>query len=145
MTIAAQHSAIFAPVLGMWLLTLVVWVYMYARRIPFIQQLDLPDEELTGQTLARLSPPEVSNPSDNLKNLFEMPVLFYALCVYLYVTAQVDAVYLWLAWAFLAFRIFHSAMHCTRNIVIVRFGLYAVSSLALWVMVFRACWAYLTN
>ena len=35
----------------------------------------------------------MSNPSDNLKNLFEMPVLFYALSLYLYATSQVDGLY----------------------------------------------------
>jgi len=131
-------SAIFAPLFAMLLLTFLVWVYMYARRIPFIQGLDLPDSELTGETLARLSPPQVSNPSDNLKNLFEMPILFYTLCIYLYVTATVDWLYLILAWVFVVMRVLHSLMHCTRNVVIVRFGLYATASLALWIMMFRA-------
>jgi hypothetical protein len=35
----------------------------------------------------------VSNPSDNLKNLFEIPVLFYALALYLFITNQVDVAY----------------------------------------------------
>ena len=41
------QEAIFAPVLGMFVLTMVVWAYMYARRIPFIQSLDLPPDEVT--------------------------------------------------------------------------------------------------
>jgi hypothetical protein len=43
--------------------------------------------------IARISPASVSNPSDNLKNLFEIATLFYALCLYLYVIRQVDHVY----------------------------------------------------
>ena len=42
------------------------------------------------------------------------------------------------AWVFVAFRAAHSAVHCTVNIVLVLFGLYALSSLALWFMVLRA-------
>ncbi len=141
----SAQQAIFVPMLGMWLLTFVVWTYMYARRIPFIQQLDLPDGELTPATLARLSPPEVSNPSDNLKNLFELPVLFYAGCLYLYVSGTVDPIHLACAWVFLVFRVLHSGMHCTKNVVIVRFGLYAVSALALWVMLLRAALATIFN
>ncbi|MEM9623023.1 MAG: MAPEG family protein, partial [Pseudomonadota bacterium] len=94
--------------------------------------------ELTGETLARLSPPAVTNPSDNLKNLFEMPVLFYALCLYLHGTATVDNVDVILAWGFVVFRYLHSLMHCTRNVVIIRFVLYAIASLALWGMMLRA-------
>jgi hypothetical protein len=61
--------------------------------------------------LARLSPPSVSNPSDNLKNLFELPVLFYALSLYLFVTRQVDGTYVAAAWVFFVFRVAHSAIH----------------------------------
>ena len=129
---------IFAPMMAMMLLTFVVWVYMYARRIPFIQSANLTPDQLTPAALAELSPPSVSNPSDNLKNLFEVPVLFYALCLYLYVTEQVDTQYLAAAWIFVLFRVLHSAMHCTLNIVIVRFWLYFAATAAFWFMFFRA-------
>jgi hypothetical protein len=61
---------------------------------------------------ARRSPPGVSNPSDNFKNLFEIPVIFYALALVLFVTGQVDAAYVTAAWVFAAFRALHSAVHC---------------------------------
>lgn len=73
------------------LLTLVVWAYMYARRLPFIFANGLDKQQLTPLDLARPSPPQVANPSDNLKNLFELPKVFYAIVLYLYVTEQVDA------------------------------------------------------
>jgi hypothetical protein len=120
------------------LLTLVVWVYMYSRRIPFLQKSRTNLNTLTAVELARISPPVVSNPSDNLKNLFELPTLYYAVALFLFVTNQVDATYLIAAWVFAVFRILHSAMHCTANVVIVRFWLYCVSALALWFMVVRA-------
>jgi hypothetical protein len=88
------RTAIFAPFFATVFLTLIVWVYMYIRRIRFITSKDLSPTDLSipGE-LARLSPPAVSNPSDNLKNLFEMPVIFYALTLYLFVTNQVDTLY----------------------------------------------------
>jgi hypothetical protein len=88
--------------------------------------------------LAALSPPEVSNPSDNFKNLFEIPVIFYLLATYLYVTSQVDATYLTAAWIFVALRTLHSAVHCTINLVLLRFYLYLFSTLAIWFMAGRA-------
>ncbi len=133
-----DSHAIFAPFFAQMLLTLVVWVYMYARRIPFIVSSKLQPEQMTPAELARLSPPAVSNPSDNLKNLFEIPTLFYALTLYLFVTQHVDEVYVTAAWAFVAFRVLHSLMHCTANIIIARFWLYAISTLALWFMLGRA-------
>ena len=138
-------QAIFAPMLGMFVLTFVVWVYMYAKRIPFITQNELGPDELTPARLAELSPPAVANPSDNLKNLFEMPVLFYATCLYLYVTGQVDSVYVTAAWAFTALRFVHSAVHCTVNIVLLRFWIYFAASAALWFMIFRATLNQLTG
>lgn len=138
-----EQTAIFAPFFSMMLLTLVVWLYMYVRRIVFLNAQDIEPNELTPLKLAEISPAAVANPSDNLKNLFEMPVLFYALALYLFVTAQVDGVYLLAAWVFVAFRALHSAVHCTVNIVLLRFTLYAISSLALWFVLLRAVLAFL--
>ncbi len=134
-------EAIFTPFFGMIGLTLAVWILLYARRIPFIQGLGDVDLSVPGE-LARLSPASVSNPSDNLKNLFELPVLFYALVLYLQATEQVDAGYVAAAWIFFVFRVLHSAVHCTFNHVLLRFSLYAVASLALWSMALRAAWSH---
>jgi len=133
-----EPQSIFAPFFAEMLLTLAVWVYMYARRIPFILNSGLKPAEMTPAGLARLSPPGVSNPSDNLKNLFEIPTLFFALVLYLYVAQRVDLVYVAAAWAFVAFRVLHSVVHCTVNIIIVRFWLYAISTVVLWLMLGRA-------
>lgn len=138
-----NQTAIFAPLLTMMLLTLVVWFYMYAKRIPLIQKSRINPNALTAAELARISPPAVSNSSDNLKNLFELPTLFYGLVLYLFVTGQVDATHLVAAWVFAGFRILHSAVHCTVNIVLLRFWLYCISALALWFMVARAAWGAL--
>ena len=135
-----KPEAIFQPMLVLMGVTLIVWVYMYARRIPFITRSRLTPDQLTPAELARLSPPAVSNPSDNLKNLFELPTVFYALALYLYAVGQVDGVYVALAWVFAGFRVLHSAVHCTVNIVLLRFWLYAISAVALWGMVVRAVW-----
>jgi len=132
-----DQSTIFAPFFAMILLTLVVWTYMYARRIPFIRRSNLSPEQLTPIELARISPAAVSNPSDNLKNLFEIPTLFYGLALYLYVTHQVDRTYLLASWIFVAFRVLHSAVHCTINVVLLRFWLYCISTMALWFMAVR--------
>jgi hypothetical protein len=133
------QQAIFGPFFATMILTLFVWVYMYVRRIRFIATSKLSPQDLAvpGQ-LARISPPAVSSPSDNLKNLFEMPVLFYALTLYLFATGQVDQGYVYAAWIFAAFRALHSAVHCTFNVVMLRFWLYAISTAALLFMLIRA-------
>lgn len=132
------QESIFVPFFATMALTFLVWLYMYARRIPFILRSRLTPSQLAPLELARLSPPAVSNPSDNLRNLFEIPTLFYALALYLYATRRVDDFYLFAAWVFVSFRALHSLVHCTVNIVVLRFWLYALSTAALWLMVGRA-------
>jgi len=136
------QRAIFGPFFATIFLTLGVWVYMYIRRIRFITSNNFTAKELTPSVFAQLSPPEVANPSDNLKNLFEIPVLFYALVLYLFVTQQVDTVYVTAAWVFVVFRVLHSAVHCTFNLIMLRFYLYLISTLAVWFIAIRAALAY---
>jgi hypothetical protein len=137
------QAAIFGPFFAMMFVTLAVWLYMYVRRINFIVRSAVNSQELAVPgALARISPPAVSNPSDNLKNLFEIPVLFYALSLYLFVTKQVDARYVDAAWVFVAFRALHSAVHCTFNLVMLRFYLYLVAAIAVWFIAIRAAINY---
>src|SRR4249919_144447 len=107
-----NQTVIFQPFIATMILTLAVWVYMYARRLIFIFSSGLAPKKMTPLELARLSPPRVSTPSDNLKNLFELPTIFYAIVLYLFVTHQVDAAYLGASWTFFLFRVMHSAVHC---------------------------------
>ncbi|MBS0580366.1 MAG: MAPEG family protein [Proteobacteria bacterium] len=138
-----DQAIIFKPFVATMLLTLVVWVYMYGRRLPFIFASGLDPKRMTPAELALRSPPRVSNPSDNLKNLFELPTVFYAVVLYLYATRRVDAAYVAAAWGFFAFRVLHSAVHCTFNFIPLRFFLYVIGAGALWFMVLRAALAAL--
>ena len=137
-------SAILKPFLAMLALTFVVWVYMYYRRLSFLFANDIDPQSLTTrERSAEQYPPAVTYPSDNLKNLFELPVLFYAICLYLHVTGSADSLHVISAWVFVAFRALHSAVHCSVNIVKLRFGVYAVAAIALWLMIARALLAAL--
>ena len=69
-----DQTVIFGPFFATVFLTLVVWVYMYIRRIAFITANNIRSQDLAVPgALAQISPPGISNPSDNLKNLFEIP------------------------------------------------------------------------
>ena len=127
------------PLMGMLSLTMVVWVFMFIRRIGYVSANNLDAESMKSPGgLQELIPDDVASSSNNLKNLFELPVLFYAVCLYLTVTLQVDDIYVYCAWIFLVFRTIHSIIHCTYNKVMQRFTAYLISSIALWVMVVRA-------
>ena len=130
---------IFQPVIGMLLLTTVVWLVLYAKRIPAMLKIGLPTQTwTTPNKTVELLPETVNYPANNLRNLFELPVVFYTLCLLLFVTDRVDMFYVIAAWTFFAFRLLHSLIHCTVNIVMARFLCYLVASLSLWFMVGRA-------
>lgn len=134
-----QQQAILMPFLAMMVLTLIVWTVMYVRRIGYIvgQRID-PERLKTPEQGASIIPDAISYPAHNLRNLTELPVLFYALCLYLYATNSVDLSYVVAAWVFVMFRLLHSAVHCTSNQVMHRFRLYILAALALWFMLLRA-------
>lgn len=135
---------ILQPVATLFLLTAVVWAYMYARRLPFILGNGIdPQSIATPELLNARLPAAINYASNNLKNLFELPVVFYALCALLLVTQRVDATYVQAAWAFVALRGVHSLVHCTINVVNLRFAAYFLSSLVLWFMVGRFALAVL--
>ena len=132
-------EAIFHPMLATMTLTAIVWFYMYARRIPAMRRARVSVQTYTTpDKVSEHLPDEVNYSANNLKNLFEVPILFYGLCLYLFVSGNVDTAYVVAAWLFFLFRAFHSIVHCTSNIVMLRFYLYAGAALALWFMLGRA-------
>ncbi|MFN6465081.1 MAG: MAPEG family protein [Nostoc sp. DedVER02] len=137
------QDQVFGPFFATVFLTLLVWVYMYIRRIGFITSQKIRPQDLAAPgPLVHIWPPGVSNPSDNLKNLFEIPVLFYVLMLYLFITKQVDAIYVNAAWVFVGFRALHSIVHCTFNLIMLRFYLYLFATLAVWFIAIRAAFIY---
>jgi hypothetical protein len=82
-------------------------------------------------------PPHVSIPNRNYMNLLELPVLFYVVCLLIYVTGVTSATMVSAAWAYVALRVVHSAIHLTYNHVIHRLGAFALSNgvlVVLWML-----------
>jgi hypothetical protein len=79
--------------------------------------------------------------ADNYKNLFELPTLFYVLCVILmFTTKTLSPVLLSLAWVYVALRSWHSFVHVSYNKVMTRFKIFIASSVVLAVMWLLAIW-----
>ena len=134
-----QATEIFGPFFAMILLTFTVWTVMYVRRIRYSMANRIHAQRLgTPEKAVKILPEEVQYPAYNLSNLLELPIIFYALCLYLFVTGNVDALYVIAAWSYAGLRAVHSAIQCTTNIVMRRFAVYMASSLVLSFMVFRA-------
>jgi len=133
-------SPIFVPFVGMLVLTLVVWVWMFRERIGAMQRLGIQIE--TKADLDRLGPRAI-NSSANFQNLFELPVLFYACVLAVFALQQVDTFYVVCAWGFFLFRVVHSGIHCTYNHIMQRFTVYAIASLFLFAMIVRLAFTVL--
>jgi hypothetical protein len=76
----------------------------------------------------------VEMPANNYRNLFEMPVLFFALVPLLLITRHADNVQLILAWVYVLLRIVHSFVHIGPKKVQPRAMLYMASVLVLLAM-----------
>lgn len=128
-------NAILLPVFGMVLLTFVVWLHMYVVRLTEARRNKIAIDDLT--PFNRSLPRALITSGDNLRNLFELPVLFYLAVVLLLILRRDDAIYVWLGWAFFALRCLHSFIHTTYNRISHRFAMYFLSSLVLWAMWLR--------
>ena len=104
-------------------LTFVVGLRMLAVRVAEMRARRIHPQAvaLSAQRAQRL---DDSRASDNYNHLFELPVLFYALCALALATTHVPG---WLpaaAWLFVALRIAHSAIQCSYNRVMHRFAVF---------------------
>jgi hypothetical protein len=122
------------PVLALVCWSLIMWVWMYATRIPAMQKAGLNPAKIKQKADLDVLPMGVRQIADNYNHLHEQPVIFYALCVYCHVAGVVNEVTVAAAWAYVALRVAHSIFQATINFVPVRFVLFSLSSIALIVM-----------
>lgn len=107
-----NQTAIFWPVLAQVLLVYIVYLVMGRRRYGAVRS----GEAKAGQFKTRSTEPATSvTVSNNLSNQFELPVLFYVLCLALHETNGVNYLTLVLMWIFVASRYAHAWVHLTSN------------------------------
>ena len=128
-----SQQPILFPALAMVGLTIVVWFRMYTSRVAEMRRERIHPQSVatSAQMAARITD---TRASDNFRNLFELPVLFYVALLVLAWTGHVTPVTLLLAWLFVALRVLHSAIHCTYNRVVHRFYAYLAGGVVLWVL-----------
>jgi hypothetical protein len=129
-------STILQPLFAVALLNLVMWLWLYATRIPAMSSAGIDAQSATKETMQRL-PPRVVQVADNYNHLFEQPTLFYAVVLSIALLGHVDALHVGCAWAFAGLRIAHSLVQATVNIISLRFTIFTLSWLALAVMIIR--------
>ena len=137
MPTAAAHPLLL-PLLAMVGLTLLVWLRLYQLRLGEMKRSRIDPQRLAGSADKGLL--KDTRASDNFSNLFELPVLFYALVLATLASGIVDPALIGLAWAFVGLRALHSAIQCTYNRVMHRFSAYALATLALFAYTGRLAW-----
>lgn len=131
-----MNAEIFVPMYYMVLLTASIFLLSTLIRFKNV----LVDKTHTGSELMKIPLPasaaQITKQADrNLINLFEFPILFYAICVVLYVSGKVDTFFILLAYWFVGLRVVHSLYHIFINGFIGDMPIRALLWLPSWLIV----------
>ncbi|MDP9056816.1 MAG: MAPEG family protein [Pseudomonadota bacterium] len=132
---------ILKPVVALAAWTMVMWAWMYATRIPAMNEAKVDGDRLMhtpGATLDTLLPPQTQWKAHNYNHLHEAPTVFYAIALVLAISGAGGNRGTWVAWAYVVLRVLHSLVQATVNKVQPRFILFVLSTLCLVVLILRA-------
>ena len=125
------------PIFALVAWSLVAWVWMYIVRMPAMNKAGMaPDDARHVVALDKL-PSKVRAVGDNYNHLHEQPTVFYALALATHLAGLADGLAIALAWAYVALRVLHSIVQNTFNRVLVRFAVFALSTLALMALTLK--------
>lgn len=129
-----QVTGILWPTFALVALIFIVWLTLFVQRFGHIKR-NPPTAAYfaTGEAAMRYFEP-VEMPANNLRNLFEMPVLYFALVPLLLITHHAGHVQVLLAWIYVTLRAVHSFIHIGPKKVMQRFQVYLLSCIVLSAM-----------
>jgi hypothetical protein len=137
-----MNSEILQPVVALALWTMIMWLWMYATRLPAMGKVKgLVVKDMVGGVgtdLDKVLPGKIQWIAHNYNHLHEAPTVFYAVSIVLAITGNGGGMAANLAWAYVGFRIAHSLVQALWNRVVVRFALFALSSIALILLTVQA-------
>jgi hypothetical protein len=134
------HS-ILVPVLALVVWSLIVWIWMYATRIPAMTASKLDPQMARHPGSLDVLPNPARQVADNYNHLMEQPTIFYVLVFYIFLVNHDSGFAVALAWAYVALRVVHSLVQNTINVVNLRFLVFATSTLVLMVLAGREVFA----
>jgi hypothetical protein len=129
-----QISPLLGPIVALVAWTLIIQIWMYATRLPAMLRAGITFKGRVGTRGGALEgkiPDPVNWKAHNYNHLLEQPTIFYAITVALILMGFDVAINVYLAWAYVGFRIAHSLVQATVNIVFYRFLLFIGGSLCL--------------
>jgi hypothetical protein len=138
-------AEILHPVAALAMWTMIMWIWMYATRLPAMARAKIDGIKMVGTTgkslrdqLAAAGEEKASWVADNYNHLHEAPTVFYAVALVLAMIGQGDGLNATIAWGYVGLRVAHSLVQVIGNRVAIRFLLFALSSLALMALVLHA-------
>ena len=137
MTLNSNVISMLQTIVAMGLLNLVMFVWMYATRIPAMNQAKIDPQSAQHPGSLNTLPSEARRVADNYNHLFEAPMLFYAMVIAIVLLGHADQWHVLAAWAYVILRALHSLVQATINRVMIRFALFALSWGALGIMIVR--------
>ncbi len=135
-----QNEIILLPAALLAILTILAWIRLFMVRIPAMQKANVDIKIVRSQKMKELLPEEANIPSEHFVNLFEVPVLFYCLSVFLFITHSITPFYVYGCFTYVGLRYLHSFIHLGYNNVMHRFIIYLLSCLVLWLMWINFTW-----
>lgn len=130
-------NTLIAPVMALVAWSLLIWLWMYAQRLPAMSKAGLKPQDAAFPGSLNGLPPVARQAADNYNHLMEQPTIFYAAALAIQVAGHGDALAVKLAWAFVGLRVLHSLIQVSVNIVLLRFTAFAAATLVLAWMVTR--------
>lgn len=127
-----EHAILLPPTM-MAFLTGYVWLRLGSDRIAEMKTRKIHPQQVATSRQAAETYQNIQS-ADHFRNLFEVPVLFYALCAFLAITELTTLLMLACAWGFVLLRAAHTYIHLTHNKVIRRFQVFVASTIVLYVM-----------
>jgi len=128
-------QAFLTPVLLLVCWTLIMWLWMYATRIPAMQKAQIdPDTARHPGTYSDSLPASVRSVADNYNHLHEQPTIFYALMIFAGLTGGADTFMMYLGYAYVGVRVLHSLVQILSPKVALRFLVFSLGSIVLFVM-----------
>ena len=131
------QTTFLTPVLALIIWTLLIWVLMYARRLPAMKaaKIDPDIAKSPDGKWKEAMPLSAQASAHNYNHLLEQPTIFYALMFYVTLTAQMSTPILYAAWAYVVLRVIHSFIQVSMGKVILRFAVFSLSTIVLFAMV----------
>ncbi|WHP04959.1 MULTISPECIES: MAPEG family protein [Acinetobacter] len=131
-----NSNLILQPAMALALFTLTVLLLILMKRIRAAvnKQVKIDDFKYGESDTV---PVWVCLPNRNFMNLLEVPILFYVVSIFIFITQHVDMLFVYLAWAYVVLRIIHSAIHLGYNNVVHRALIFGLSNAVLVIMWLR--------